>query len=51
MWQIKKFYKKKFMIGMRALDIIHAQFGIQMDEHEASLLPCILSMQGKTLKE
>ncbi|KAF6619111.1 MULTISPECIES: BglG family transcription antiterminator LicT [Paenibacillus] len=38
LWQIKKFYKKEFMIGMNALDIIHAQFGIQMDEHEASFI-------------
>ncbi|MFK4304415.1 beta-glucoside operon transcriptional antiterminator [Paenibacillus sp. RC254] len=38
LWQIKKFYKKEFMIGMNALDMIHAQFGIHMDEHEASFI-------------
>ncbi|MBM6386863.1 MULTISPECIES: BglG family transcription antiterminator LicT [Paenibacillus] len=38
LWQIKKFYKKEFMIGMNALELIDSQFGIQMDEHEASFI-------------
>ncbi|MGG4402342.1 PRD domain-containing protein [Paenibacillus amylolyticus] len=38
LWQIKKFYKKEFGIGMNAVELIQEQFGIQMDEHEASFI-------------
>lgn len=35
-WEIKKYYKEEFQIGLKALDIIEEEAGIRMEEDEAA---------------
>ena len=35
MWEIKKFYPKEFMIGLRSLDLIEEETGQRLDDDEA----------------
>lgn len=35
LWEIKKYYKKEFEIGLKALTIIEEEIGIKFEEHEA----------------
>lgn len=35
-WEIKKYYKEEFAIGLQALDIIEQETGIRMEEDEAA---------------
>lgn len=35
-WEIKKYYKEEFSIGLQALDIIEQETGIRMEEDEAA---------------
>lgn len=35
-WEIKKYYKEEFKIGLKALDIIEEEAGIRMEEDEAA---------------
>lgn len=36
MWEIKKYYKEEFSIGLQALDVIEEETGIRMEEDEAA---------------
>lgn len=38
LWEIKRFYPKKFTVGKEALDIINQQFGIKLPEDEAGFI-------------
>jgi beta-glucoside operon transcriptional antiterminator len=38
LWEIKRFYKQEFVIGMEALKIIHEKLGVLLPEDEASFI-------------
>ncbi|AXU76947.1 PRD domain-containing protein [Clostridioides difficile] len=38
LWEIKRFYKEEFEIGMKALDIIESKTGIKLPEDEAGFI-------------
>lgn len=38
LWEIKRFYKEEFEIGMKALDIIESKTGVKLPEDEAGFI-------------
>lgn len=38
LWEIKRFYKEEFAVGMHALQIIKEKIGVSFDENEASFI-------------
>lgn len=38
LWEIKRFYKNEYYIGLKALDIIEEKLGVRMEEDEAGFI-------------
>lgn len=38
LWEIKKFYRREFQIGQKALEMVEAKTGVQLDEAEAGFI-------------
>nr|WP_317356361.1 PRD domain-containing protein [uncultured Tyzzerella sp.] len=56
LWDIKKFYKSEFEVGLYALDIINKKFGVQLSEDEAGFIALHivnsqLDLHKKSVKE
>lgn len=53
-WEIKKYYRKEFAVALKALNIIEAETGHRLDEHEAASITLHLvnsQMSGEGLEE
>lgn len=56
LWDIQKFYRDEYMVGKYAVELIHKQFGIKLEDDEAGfialhLVNAQLDMKSKSVKE
>jgi beta-glucoside operon transcriptional antiterminator len=36
LWEVKRFYHQEFMVGMKAIELIHEKLGVELSEEEAA---------------